>query len=110
MIDDRQCFDTWMFDFLKEDTVKQFVRSINPNYQFSYFDNVLCCYPKNHLLSFKIWFDQIRARIAQRFSRLTNFLTLLFLDFTALIFNLCYVFADKLSSYRKRFRVGNAAH
>lgn len=109
LIDDRQCFDTWMFDFLKEDTVKQFVRSINPNYQFSYFDNVLCCYPKNYSLSFKIWFDQVRARIAQRFSRLTNFLTLLFLDFTALVFNLSYVFADKLSSYRKRFRVGNAA-
>ena len=85
-------------------------RQCNPNYQFSYFDNVLCCYPENHLLSFKIWFDQVLARIAQRFSRLTNFLTLLFLDFTALLFNLSYVFADKLSSYRKRFRVGNAAH
>jgi hypothetical protein len=98
-----------MFDFLKEDTVKKFVKSINPNYQFSYFDNVLCCYPKNHQLSFKIWFDQIRARIAQRFSKPTNFLTLQFLDFTALVFNLSYLFADKLSSYRKRFRVRNEA-
>ena len=109
LIDDRQCFDTWMFDFLKEDDVKQYIKKINPDYQFSYFQNVLCCYPQNYWLKTKIWYDQIEDRIAQKFSRLKNFLTLHLLDLTALIFKLSYIFADKISSYRKRFRVGNAA-
>ena len=66
LIDDRQCFDTWMFDFLSESTVRDYIKTINPNYQFSYFENVLCCYPTNPWIPFQIWFDKLVKRIKVR--------------------------------------------
>lgn len=69
LIDDRQCFDTWMFDNLTEQTVKYRIQAINPNYQFAYFENVLCCFPKNQILAWRIYSDKLMVRIKARFSR-----------------------------------------
>ena len=42
LIDDFQCFDTWMFDGLEFDDVNDFVLSINTKYKSKLFHNVLC--------------------------------------------------------------------
>jgi hypothetical protein len=42
LIDDIQCFNTWMFNHLKiEDTIEK-VKSINENYNYEFFQNVIC--------------------------------------------------------------------
>ena len=47
LIDDRQCFDTWMFNFLSESTVRRLVENLCPGrYTFSYWKNVLCITPR----------------------------------------------------------------
>jgi hypothetical protein len=42
LIDDFQCFETWMFDYLKLDDVIDFVKTINSNYKHQLIGNVLC--------------------------------------------------------------------
>lgn len=42
LIDDFQCFETWMFDYLKFDDVIDFVKTINPKYKYQLIGNVLC--------------------------------------------------------------------
>jgi hypothetical protein len=42
LIDDFQCFGTWMFDYLELDDVLDFVKTINPNYKHQLVENVLC--------------------------------------------------------------------
>jgi hypothetical protein len=43
LIDDVQCFDTWMFNDLSEADIIARVLAINPDYIFSKYENVLCC-------------------------------------------------------------------
>lgn len=43
LIDDRQCFQTWMFNYLSQSHVKSVIKSINSKYKFFYFENVLIC-------------------------------------------------------------------
>jgi hypothetical protein len=46
-VDDRQCFDTWLFHFLSEQMVRQKVSSLCPGkYSFGYYQNVLCITPR----------------------------------------------------------------
>lgn len=42
LIDDFQCFDTWMFEYLQLDTIYDFIKTINKNYKHKLVDNVLC--------------------------------------------------------------------
>lgn len=55
MIDDTQCFGTWMFDGLTENSVIDRVKKINDGYIFINYENVLVCtfpdlpVPKNPL-------------------------------------------------------------
>jgi len=42
LIDDHQCFGTWMFENLTLDTVDNFIMDINPSYKKSLFSNVVC--------------------------------------------------------------------
>jgi hypothetical protein len=42
LIDDFQCFDTWMFEGLQFDDVNDFVLTINSKYKVKFFHNVLC--------------------------------------------------------------------
>lgn len=42
LIDDFQCFDTWMFEGLQFDDVNDLICSINPKYKSKLFGNVLC--------------------------------------------------------------------
>ncbi len=42
LIDDFQCFNTWMFEDLEFDDVNDFLLSINPKYKSKLFQNVLC--------------------------------------------------------------------
>ena len=44
LIDDIQCFDTWMFDFVKINDVINLVKCINPYYKHEIHENVLCFY------------------------------------------------------------------
>ena len=46
LIDDYQCFDTWMFDYLSFEDVQKAVRNINPNYIIEIRGNVVCCFIK----------------------------------------------------------------
>ena len=41
LIDDRQCFGTWMFNDLTESEVRNAILKINPAYKFFYYENVL---------------------------------------------------------------------
>lgn len=45
LIDDRQCFGTWMFNGLTESEICHAVVSSEPEYEFHYFENVLVCAP-----------------------------------------------------------------
>ena len=45
LIDDRQCFGTWMFNGLTESEVRHTVVSSDPQYAFHHFENVLICSP-----------------------------------------------------------------
>jgi len=46
LIDDAQCFGTWMFHGLTEDDVRHQVESISPGkYRFSHYENVFCILP-----------------------------------------------------------------
>lgn len=42
LVDDFQCFDTWMFEGLQFDDVNDFILTINPKYKAKLFQNVLC--------------------------------------------------------------------
>lgn len=42
LIDDFQCFGTWIFDGLEFDDVYEYVKTINPNYKHQLIGNVLC--------------------------------------------------------------------
>lgn len=42
LIDDFQCFGTWMFDYLELDDVIDFVKTINKDYKHRLVENVLC--------------------------------------------------------------------
>ena len=44
LIDDIQCFDTWMFNFIKMSDIIDLVLSINCNYKHEIYENVLCFY------------------------------------------------------------------
>lgn len=47
LIDDRQCFGTWMFHYLSEESVRLLVEEYCPRlYEFSYWGNVLCILPR----------------------------------------------------------------
>jgi len=45
LIDDRQCFGTWMFDGITESEVQHKLFSTHPGYSFRHFENVLVCSP-----------------------------------------------------------------
>lgn len=45
LIDDRQCFGTWMFNGLTESEIRHTLVSSDPQYKFYYFENVLVCSP-----------------------------------------------------------------
>lgn len=45
LVNDLQCFGTWVFDFLELKTVLNFCKSVNPNYKVEQFGNVLCFVP-----------------------------------------------------------------
>ncbi len=45
LVDDIQCFGTWVFDYLEIKTVLNFCKSINPHYKIEQFSNVLCFSP-----------------------------------------------------------------
>lgn len=42
LIDDFQCFNTWMFDYLQFDDVKEYIKKINPLYEYEIIENVVC--------------------------------------------------------------------
>ncbi len=42
LIDDFQCFDTWMFDYLQFDDILDYIKTINPQYKYQLIENVLC--------------------------------------------------------------------
>lgn len=42
LIDDFQCFSTWMFEYLNFDDVNDFIKTINPKYKHRLIENVLC--------------------------------------------------------------------
>lgn len=42
LIDDFQCFNTWMFDNLGYDDIIDFVKTINPKYKHILIENVVC--------------------------------------------------------------------
>lgn len=48
LVDDIQCFDTWMFHYLSESQLRNQVHNLRPGeYEFYYYQNVLCIVPKN---------------------------------------------------------------
>jgi hypothetical protein len=44
LIDDYHCFNSWEFNHLSENTVKEYILSKNKTYNFSVEENILCCF------------------------------------------------------------------
>jgi len=68
LIDDRQCFGTWMFDGLTESDVRNLFSS-DLQYKFYYFENVLVCSPGDLGAPSEPFSSKLRkavARVARR--------------------------------------------
>jgi hypothetical protein len=70
LVDDRQCFGTWMFHGLLEETVRALVREHDEEYVFSYYGNVLCCCPSNVGAPRRTFVARVAERLEARGIRL----------------------------------------
>ncbi len=72
LIDDVQCFGTWMFNDLSEADVISKVLAINSDYIFSKYENVLCCGFKNLSIPKEFWVIKFLRKIKKYLNKFSK--------------------------------------